>query len=168
MAAYHYGDMRSLRKTTKTTASKLPVPVQLVERRIYMIRGQKVMLDADLAELYQVPTKRVNEQVQRNLGRFPKDFMFRLKQAEAENLRSQIATSSWGGRRNLPYAFTEHGVAMLSAVLASERAVKMSVLIIRAFVRMRELIANHKELAMPRRKDRRHAEQAELGDHDTR
>jgi len=128
--------------------AKLPVPVQLVERRIYMIRGQKVMLDADLAELYQVPTKRVNEQVQRNLGRFPKDFMFRLKAAEAENLRSQIATSSWGGRRNLPYAFTEHGVAMLSAVLASERAVKMSVLIIRAFVRMRELIANHKELAM--------------------
>jgi hypothetical protein len=147
MAAYHYGDMRSLRKATKTSASKLPVPVQLVERRIYMVRGQKVMLDADLAELYQVPTKRVNEQVQRNLGRFPKDFMFRLKPAEAENLRSQIATSSWGGRRNLPYAFTEHGVAMLSAVLASERAVKMSVLIIRAFVRMRELIANHKELA---------------------
>jgi len=132
---------------TKTAVSKLPVPVQVVERRIYMIRGQKVMLDADLAELYQVPTKRVNEQVQRNLGRFPKGFMFRLKESEAENLRSQIATSSWGGRRHLPYAFTEHGVAMLSAVLASERAVKMSVLIVRAFVRMRELIANHKELA---------------------
>jgi ORF6N domain len=132
----------------KTAISTLPVPVQLVERRIYMIRGQKVMLDADLAELYQVPTKRVNEQVQRNPGRFPKDFMFRLTKAEARNLRSQIATSSWGGRRSLPYAFTEHGVAMLSAVLASERAVKMSVLIIRAFVRMRELIANHKELAM--------------------
>jgi hypothetical protein len=133
-------------RTTKI--SKLPVPVQLVERWIYMIRGQKVMLDADLAELYQVPTKRVNEQVQRNSGRFPKDFMFRLKESEAQNLRSQIATSSWGGRRNLPYAFTEHGVAMLSAVLASERAIKMSVLIIRAFVCMRELIANHKELAM--------------------
>ncbi len=116
-AAYHYGDMRSTSKTTtKTAISKLPVPVQLVERRIYMIRGQKVTLDADLAELYQVPTKRVNEQVQRNPGRFPKDFMFRLKEAEAENLRSQIATSSWGGRRNLPYAFTEHGVAMLSAL----------------------------------------------------
>jgi len=132
----------------KPALSKLPVPVQLVDRRIYMIRGQKVMLDADLAELYQVPTKRVNEQVQRNRGRFPKDFMFRLSAAEARNLRSQIATSSWGGRRNLPFAFTEHGVAMLSAVLASERAVKMSVVIIRAFVRMRELLANHKELAL--------------------
>ena len=106
------------------------------------------MLDADLAELYQVPTKRVNEQVQRNPGRFPKDFMFRLKEAEFKNLRSQIATSSWGGRRNPPFAFTEHGVAMLSAVLASARAVKMSVLIIRAFVRMRELLANHKEPAI--------------------
>lgn len=113
-----------------------------------MIRGQKVMLDADLAELYQVPTKRLNEQVRRNRGRFPKDFMFRLSAAETRNLRSQIATSSWGGRRNLPYAFTEHGVAMLSAVLASERAVKMSVVIIRAFVRMREMPANHKELAL--------------------
>jgi len=132
----------------KAALSKVPVPVQLVDRRIYMIRGEKVMLDADLAELYQVPTKRVNEQVQRNRGRFPKDFMFRLSAAEARNLRSQIATSSWGGRRNLPFAFTEHGVAMLSAVLASERAVKMSVVIIRAFVRMRELLANHKELAL--------------------
>ena len=97
----------------------------------------------------------MNEQVQRNLGRFPKDFMFRLKESEAENLRSQIATSSWGGRRNLPYAFTEHGVAMLSAVLASERAVKMSVLVIRAFVRMGELIANHKELARASKKSRK-------------
>ena len=132
----------------KTALAKLPVSVQLVDRRIYMIRGQKVMLDADLAELYQVPTKRVNEQVHRNRGRFPKDFMFRLSAAETRNLRSQIATSSWGGRRNPPYAFTEHGVAMLSAVLASERAVKMSVVIIRAFVRMRELLANHKELAL--------------------
>jgi ORF6N domain len=136
------------KKTIKTSLAKLPVPIQAVERRIYMIRGQKVMLDADLAELYQVPTKRVNEQVQRNPGRFPTDFMFRLTAAEARNLRSQIATSRWGGRRNPPFAFTEHGVAMLSAVLASERAVKMSVLIIRAFVRMRELLANHKDLAI--------------------
>lgn len=113
-----------------------------------MIRSQKVMLDADLAELYRVPTKRVNEQVRRNRGRFPKDFMFRLTSAEAEDLRSQNATSSWGGRRSLPYAFTEHGVAMLSAVLASERAVKMSVIIIRAFVRMREFLAAHKDLAL--------------------
>src|SRR5438477_9131791 len=89
-----------------------------------------------------------NEQVKRNMLRFPKDFMFQLTGQEFENLRSQIATSSWGGRRNLPFAFTEHGVAMLSAVLASDRAVKMSVVIIRAFVRMRELLANHKELAL--------------------
>ena len=128
--------------------SKLAVAVHAVERRIYLIRGQKVMLDADLAELYKVPTKRVNEQVRRNPGRFPKDFMFRLTASEAENLRSQIATSSWGGRRSRPYAFTEHGVAMLSAVLASDRAVKMSVLIIRAFVRMREFLAAHKDLAL--------------------
>src|SRR5690242_1580983 len=129
--------MRSSSKKRITAIAKLPDPVHVMERRIYMIRGQKVM-----------PTKRVNEQVQRNLGRFPKDFMFRLAPAEFKNLRSQIATSRWGGRRSLPYAFTEHGVAMLSAVLASERAVKMSVLIIRAFVRLRELIANHKDLAM--------------------
>ena len=138
----------SKRKKTKAIATKLPIPIQFVERRIYLIRGQKVMLDADLAELYQVPTKRVNEQVGRNPGRFPKDFMFQLSPAEARNLKSQIATSSWGGRRSPPFAFTEHGVAMLSAVLASQRAVKMSVLIIRAFVRLRELIANHKDLAL--------------------
>jgi hypothetical protein len=133
--------------STAAKTALMKAPVRLLERRIYVLRGQKVMLDEDLAELYAVPTKRLNEQVRRNLGRFPKDFMFRLTAAELRNLKSQIATSSWGGRRNLPYAFTEHGVAMLSAVLASERAVKMSVLIIRAFVRMRELIANHKELA---------------------
>jgi hypothetical protein len=143
-------------------ASKLPalrqrLPlVELVERRIYFIRGQKVMLDADLAELYQVPTKSLNQAVRRNAPRFPEDFMFRLTDQEAENLRSQFVTSSrrsesdaerWGGRRYLPYAFTEHGVAMLSAVLKSQRAIQMSLVIIRAFVKLRQLIASHQAFA---------------------
>jgi hypothetical protein len=132
----------------KTKTAKLPLATQMVERRIYMIRGQKVMLDSDLAELYRVTTKRLNEQIRRNNTRFPFDFMFRLTAAEAENLRSQIATSSWGGRRYLPLVFTEHGVAMLSSVLGSERAVKMSILIIRAFVKLREFLATHKDLAI--------------------
>ena len=128
-------------------AAMIQAPVRLLERRIYVLRGQKVMLDEDLAELYGVPTKRLNEQVRRNRTRFPKDFMFRLTATEVRNLRSQIATSSWGGRRTRPLAFTEHGVAMLSAVLNSERAVKMSLAIIRAFVKLREMIASHTELA---------------------
>jgi hypothetical protein len=105
------------------------------------------MLDADLAELYHVATRALNQQVRRNAGRFPSDFMFQLTPNEAANLRSQFVTSSWGGRRTPPYAFTEHGVAMLSSVLNSDRAVQMSILIIRAFVKMRELLASHKNLA---------------------
>ena len=130
-------------------ASVQIIPTEFIERKIYLIRGCKVMLDSDLAELYEVPTKRLNEAVRRNLGRFPADFMFQLNAEELENLRSQIATSSsgHGGRRNAPYAFTEHGVAMLSSVLSSERAVEFNILIIRAFVRLREYLANHKDLA---------------------
>jgi len=107
------------------------------------------MLDSDLAELYQVPTKRLNEAVRRNVGRFPADFMFQLSAEELENLRSQIATSSsgHGGRRHAPCAFTEHGVAMLSSVLSSKRAVALNILIIRAFIRLREYLATHKDLA---------------------
>ena len=115
------------------------------------------MIDGDLAELYHVPTKRLNEAVKRNPGRFPQDFMFQLTRAEAEALRLQIGTSRSRSQiatlkrgqniKYLPYVFTEHGVAMLSAVLNSDRAVQMSVLIVRAFVRMRELIASHKDLA---------------------
>jgi hypothetical protein len=126
-----------------------PAPISVIERRIYLIRGEKVMIDAGLADLYQVPTKRLNEAVKRNRDRFPPDFMFQLTEAEFDDfLRSQSATSSLsGGRRYLPYAFTEHGVAMLSSVLRSQRAIQMNVLIVRAFVRMRELLANHKEPA---------------------
>jgi DNA-binding PadR family transcriptional regulator len=127
---------------------QLPVPVALIERRIYIIRGHKVMLDADLAQLYQVPTFRLNEAVKRNRKRFPEDFMFPLTVQENESLKSHFAMSKGrGGRRTIPYAFTEHGVAMLSSVLNSERAVQMNILIIRAFVRLREMLATHKEVA---------------------
>jgi phage regulator Rha-like protein len=107
------------------------------------------MLDSDLAFLYGVPTKRLNEQVQRNIQRFPGDFMFQLTKDEAERLKSQFATSNVGrgGRRKLPYVFTEHGVAMLSSVLRSEKAVEMNIFIIRAFIKMRELLATNKDLA---------------------
>jgi phage regulator Rha-like protein len=137
------------KKTPASVAERLPVPVELIERRIYLIRGQKVMLDSDLAELYRVLTKNLNLAVRRNRQRFPEDFMFQLTPEEAESLRLQIATSKEGrgGRRYLPYAFNEHGVAMLSAVLTSERAVQMSILLVRAFVKMRELLASHKDLA---------------------
>ena len=120
--------------TKKLTISSLTVSVQLIERRIYLIRGHKVMIDEDLAELYRVPTKRLNEQVRRNSKRFPADFMFQLTKLETENLRSQFATSKsrHGGRRSLPSVFTEQGVAMLSSVLNSERAIEVNITIMRA------------------------------------
>jgi phage regulator Rha-like protein len=105
------------------------------------------MIDSDLAHLYCVPTKVFNQAVKRNLNRFPKDFMFRLTVKEAEILRSQFVTSSWGGRRTPPYAFTEQGVAMLSSVLNSERAVQVNIAIMRAFVKLREILTTHRELA---------------------
>ena len=120
-----------------------------IEARIHVIRGERVMLDSDLAALYGVPTKRVDEAVRRNQSRFPPDFMFRLNGAEAEILRSQTATSSsdgYGGRRYLPYAFTEHGVAMLSSVLRSERAVAVNILIVRTFVQLRHSLQQSTEL----------------------
>jgi ORF6N domain-containing protein len=127
----------------------LPIPVELIERRIYLIRGQKVMLDSDLAELYQVTTGNLNLAVRRNVNRFPPDFMFQLTKEEASSLLLQIARAKTGrgGRQTPPYAFTEHGVAMLSSVLNSDRAVQMNILIIRAFVKLREMIATHKDLA---------------------
>ena len=117
-----------------------------IETHIFMIRGQKVMVDSDLADLYRVPTKVFNQAVKRNLKRFPKDFMFRLTAKEIRILRSQIVTSSWGGRRTLPFAFTEQGVAMLSSVLNSERAVQVNIAIMRAFVKLREILSTHREL----------------------
>jgi phage regulator Rha-like protein len=123
---------------------------ELIERRILLIRGQKVMLDAHLAELYGVSTKRLNEQVRRNSTRFPDDFMFQLTKDEADALRSHFATLEKGRgkhRKYLPYVFTEQGVAMLSSVLNSERAILVNVEIMRTFVRLREILATHKDLA---------------------
>ena len=114
-----------------------------VESLIRGIRGQQVMLDRDLAELYGVETKRLNEQVKRNIERFPEDFMFQLTPNEFDNLKSQFATSSWGGVRKLPYAFTEQGVAMLSGVLKSPTAVEANLRIMRAFVSMRHFMVNN-------------------------
>ena len=122
---------------------------EVIEGKIYMVRGHKVMLDSDLAELYGVPTRRLTEQVKRNISRFPADFMFQLTSEEAKNLRSQIAISSsgHGGRRYLPYVFTEQGVSMLSSVLKSERAIQVNIAIIRSFVKIREMLLVHKDLA---------------------
>jgi hypothetical protein len=124
-------------------------PLERIERSILLIRGHKVMLDADLAVLYAVSTKRLNEQVRRNRSRFPGDFMFQLTGEEVRSLRSQFATSKKGrgGRRYSPLVFTEQGIAMLSTVLNSERAIQVNIEIMRAFVRLREMIATHKDLA---------------------
>ncbi len=126
---------------------RLPRPI---EHHIYVIRGKKVMLDADLAALYGVETKMLNRAVRRNPERFPEHFMFQLTSQEANSLRYQSGTSKTGrgGRRYLPYVFTEHGVVMLSAVLNSLRAVQMSIMVVQAFVRLREMIAANKDLAV--------------------
>lgn len=124
------------------------VPLEHVQRAILVLRGHRVMLDADLAELYGVETGALVRAVKRNLERFPDDFMFQLSAAEFENLRSQSGISrSWGGRRYLPYVFTEQGVAMLSSVLHSPRAVQVNIEIMRAFVRLREMLAANADLA---------------------
>jgi phage regulator Rha-like protein len=122
--------------------------MKVIISKIHLIRGQKVMLDEDLAELYQVETKRLNEQVKRNIDRFPKDFMFQLSQKEFDNLKSQIATSSWGGRRKPPFAFTEQGVSMLSGVLNSQIAIQVHIQIIRIFTKMRELLLTNKDILL--------------------
>ena len=126
------------------------IPLEEIAGRIYQIRGTKVMLDSDLAALYDVPTRRLNEQVKRNLNRFPEDFMFQLTREEYENLRSQFATSSndsgHGGRRYNPLVFTEHGALMAASVLKSKRAVEVSVYVVRAFVQLRQMLATHEDL----------------------
>jgi hypothetical protein len=126
--------------------SKIVIEQEWIERKIYFIRGKKVMVDRDLAELYEVPTKSLNLAVRRNADRFPQDFMFQLTAQEAEILRFQSETSSWGGQRYLPYVFTQEGVAMLSGVLRSKRAVNVNIEIMRAFVRLRQILSVHKEL----------------------
>ena len=123
------------------------IPIERIENKILLLRGQKVMLDRDLAELYQLPVRTLNQAVTRNSDRFPEDFMFTLTDEEFENLRSQIVIANWEMVRFPPRAFTEQGVAMLSSVLRSPRAVQVNIMIMRAFVKMRELIASHKDLA---------------------
>src|SRR3989337_1387761 len=130
--------------------SKIPLQTEDISRRIFTIRRHRVMLDADLAELYGVPTKRLNEAIKRNAVRFPEDFMFQLSREEVDSLRSQNATSKTGRgkhRKYFPFAFTEQGVAMLSGVLNSPRAVQVNIAIMRAFVRMRKMLLSHEELA---------------------
>jgi hypothetical protein len=125
------------------------VPEKRILKTIMVVRGEKVILDSDLAELYGVVTRRLNEQVRRNIDKFPEDFMFQLTKEEFENLKSQFATSSsgWGGRRKLPLVFTEHGALQAANVLNSERANKMSVFIVRAFVRLREMALTNEKLS---------------------
>jgi hypothetical protein len=127
--------------------SKAVVPIERIQNRIFILRKQKVMLDRDLAELYGVVTKALNKAVTRNKDRFPPDFMFRLTKQEVTDLRCQFGTSSWGGLRYSPRAFTEQGVAMLSSVLRSKRAVKVNIEIMRAFVNLRGILASHEELS---------------------
>ena len=125
--------------------SKSLIPIETIQNRILIIRGQKVIIDVDLAEIYGVATKVLNQAIRRNIDRFPEDFMFQLNKEEFKILRSQIVTSSgWGGRRYPPYAFTEHGAVMVASVLNSPRAIAVSVQVVRAYVKLRELLASDK------------------------
>ena len=135
------------RKPVKRVRTAALVPMERIERAIYLIRGEKIMLDEDLAGLYGVETRVLNQAVRRHLSRFPQDFMFPLSPREFANLKSQSVTSSWGGRRKPPMAFTEQGVAMLASVLNSERAIEVNILIVRAFVRLRQVLGANAELA---------------------
>jgi hypothetical protein len=130
------------------TAKKISILEEKVINKIYLIRNKKVMLDFDLAELYAVETKQLKRQVKRNPERFPKDFMFELTRKEFENLRSQIGTSSWGGTRYLPMAFTEQGVAMISSVLNSATAIEVNIQIIRVFTKMKEMLLSNKDILL--------------------
>lgn len=130
-----------------TEKTILKIEETLIDAKIYTLRGQRVMLDYDLAELYQVETKNLNKAVKRNIMRFPEDFMFQINELEWESLRFQIGTSKRGGRRYMPYAFTEQGIAMLSGLLNSDIAISVNIAIMRAFVKLRQLSITHSELA---------------------
>jgi hypothetical protein len=139
------------------------IPQEKIENKILLIRGKRVMLDKDLAELYSVETGQLTRQVRRNIDRFPEDFMFQLTNDEFNNLKCHFGTSSWGGTRKLPYVFTENGVAMLSSVLTSKAAVRVNIQIMRTFTKLREFLLTHRELAQKlsqlERKYERHDEQ---------
>lgn len=128
--------------------NEIPIPDEIIMNKIYYLRGQKVMLDSDLAELYGVETRRLNEQVARNADRFPEDFMFRLNQNEFESLISHFATSKRGGRRKLPYMFSEHGVLMLSSVLNSKQALQVNIQVMRIFTRIRKMLLDNTEIRL--------------------
>ena len=137
-----------INENSKMINPKNMFPVQLIQTKIFFLRGQKVMLSPHLAELYQVESRSLNQAVKRNMERFPEDFMFQLTDSEFADLKSQFVISSWGGsRRAKPYAFTEQGVAMLSTVLKSKRAIEVNIQIMRAFVKLREMLATNKDLA---------------------
>ena len=121
---------------------------QIIEQKIFLIRSQKVMIDSDLAQLYDVETRVLIQAVKRNIDRFPDDFMFQLSKEEYDNMRSHIVTSKHGGRRYMPYVFTEQGVAMLSSVLRSNRAIQVNIVIMRAFVKIREMLSSHRQLSV--------------------
>ena len=128
--------------------TQLAITEHTVINKIYLIRGKKIMLDRDLAEMYRVETRVLTQAVKRNIERFPNDFMFQLNLSEFENLISQIVTSSWGGTRKLPYAFTEEGVAMLSSILNSKQAIAVNIQIIRVFSKIRETLLTHKDILL--------------------
>ncbi len=140
--------------------------LMVIQEKIYELRSQKVMFDFDLADLYRVETKRLKEAVRRNKKRFPADFMFELTKKEWTNLRTQFATSSWGGQRYPPFAFTEHGVTMLASVLNSDRAIKMNIAIVRAFISLKQMALQHKDLA-ERLEELRKELHERIGEHDT-
>jgi len=127
---------------------EISIPEEIIANKIFLVRDKKVMLDSSLAELYQVETKRLNEQVKRNSDRFPDDFMFQLTKEEWTDLKSQNATSSWGGRRSEPFVFTEHGVLMLSSVLNSERAIAVNIKIMRVYTRIKEMLLTSNDLLL--------------------
>jgi len=131
---------------TEKQFKNLPLDDQTISSVIYIVRGKKVMLDEDLAKIYGVETKVLNQAIQRNKGRFPDDFMFQLNVEEFVNLRSQFVTSSWGGRRYMPFVFTEHGAVMLATVLKSKRAIQMSIEVVKAFVQLRYVLASQKNM----------------------
>jgi hypothetical protein len=126
--------------------SNLIIPEETITDKIYIIRNQKVMLDRDLAKLYGVETRVLNQAVKRNIGRFPDDFMFEVSKAEFDNLISQIVTSSWGGTRKLPLAFTEHGVMMLSSVLKSDKAIQTNIQIMRTFTKVKQMLLDTSDI----------------------
>ena len=132
--------------TKKIKSVSSLISQEVIEKRVHVLRGKRVMLDKDLAELYKVPTKVLIQSIKRNLKRFPSDFMYQVTEKEVTILRSQIVTSRWGGRRYLPYAFTEQGIAMLSSVLNSDTAIEVNIQIMRTFMKLTELAFTHKDL----------------------